>query len=128
MDLEVFGCLDLGPPQCLPPLLYAFAKSRSRKVSHGFGRGGFMAFEALIRRPNDLRWLNEDRGLEPVLRPAVARREDFVPVIILPGSNDSVPEERIKGLFQTVTGLEGFRVSSVAPTASRRVATRKGCQ
>ena len=95
MDLEVLGCLDLGPPQCLPPLLDALAKSRGRKVSHGFGRGGFVPFEPLIRGSNNLRWLDENRGLEPVLCPAVARREDFVPVIILPRGNDSVPEERI---------------------------------
>jgi hypothetical protein len=95
MDLEVFGCLDLGPPQCLASLLDAFAKSRGRKVSRGFGRWSFMTFQALICGPNDLWWLDENRGLEPVLRPAVARREDFIPVIILPSGNDRVSEERI---------------------------------
>jgi hypothetical protein len=58
-----------------------------------------MTFEASVCGSNDLGRLNQDSRLEPMLSPAAAPRESFIPSIVLPGSNERILQQRIKRFF-----------------------------
>jgi hypothetical protein len=92
MDLEVFSCLDLRPPQLLAPLLHAFAQGSSREACRSLGGRGFMAFKAAVCGPDNLGRLDQDGRLQLVLGPATVPCEGFVPAVILPGSNKRILE------------------------------------
>ena len=58
----------------------------------------------MVGGSDDFRRLNEDRGLEPVLSPATVHRPGFIPALILPGRDQHVLQEGLKGLFQALAG------------------------
>ena len=63
-----------------------------------------MAFQTVVGGSDDFRRLNKDRGLEPVLSPATVHRPGFIPTLILPGRDQHVLQEGLKGLFQALAG------------------------
>ena len=58
-----------------------------------------MTFEASVCGPNNLGRLNKDSRLEPMLSPAAAPREGFVPSIVLPGSNERILQQGVERFF-----------------------------
>src|SRR6266567_8898021 len=63
-----------------------------------------MAFQRVVGGSDDFRRLNEDRGLEPMLSPATVHRPGFIPALVLPGRDQHVLQEGLKGLFQALAG------------------------
>ena len=58
-----------------------------------------MACQTVVGGADDFVKLNKDCGLESVLSPATVHSPGFVPALILPGRDQYVLEESIKGLF-----------------------------
>jgi hypothetical protein len=69
-----------------------------------------MAFKASVCGADDLGRLNKDSGLQPVLGPATAPREGFVPAVVLPGGNKGILEEGVERFFEVGTGARGVTV------------------
>ena len=56
-----------------------------------------MTFQTVVGGSDDFRRFNEDRGLEPVVSPATVHRPGFIPALVLPGSDQHVLQEGLKG-------------------------------
>ena len=69
-----------------------------------------MAFETSVRGADDLGRFNEDSCLQPVLGPATAPREGFVPAVVLPGGNEGILEEGVECFFEVGIGAGGVTV------------------
>jgi hypothetical protein len=85
-----------------------------------------MAFQTVVGGSDDFRRLNEDRGLEPVVSPATVHRPGFIPALVLPGSDQHVLQEGLKGLFQAVTSSGWFPLVEFGSNGGQKCRNPKG--
>gem|GEM_PF-5244642 len=85
-----------------------------------------MAFQTVVGGADDFGRLNEDRGLEPVLSPATAHRPGFIPALVLPGRDQHILQEGLKGLFQALTGSGWFPLVDFGSDSSQKGRHPKG--
>jgi hypothetical protein len=98
-DTDLFGSLELGKSELLPPGLELISQGfRARQAAF---RKRLIAGQALIRLANNVWWFNENGRLEPVLCPAALTYETLVPPVILPGSNHTILQQGIESFLET---------------------------
>ena len=85
-----------------------------------------MAFQTVVGGSDDFGRLNEDRGLEPVLSPATVHRPGFIPALVLPGRDQHVLQEGLKGLFQALTGSGWFPLVEFGSDGGQKCRNPKG--